>query len=119
MEYVAAHPVHATAEEVFQEVNRREPQASRATIYNCLHALVGAGLVREVDIDGDARRFDANMDRHHHFVCEGCGSVEDIAGFDLPEASRKGVLGSRTISDYEIVFRGMCESCSQPAHRNK
>jgi Fur family peroxide stress response transcriptional regulator len=119
MECVAAHPVHATAEEVFREVNRREPQASRATIYNCLHALVSAGMVREVDIDGNACRFDANMDRHHHFVCEGCGGVEDIEGFELPEATRRGALGSRMVSDYEIVFRGTCESCSQSAHRNK
>jgi Fur family peroxide stress response transcriptional regulator len=119
MECVASHPVHATAEEVFQQVNRQEPRASRATVYNCLHTLVQAGLVREVDVDGRACRFDANMDRHHHFVCHHCGNVEDIRGVDLPEETHRGALGLRSVSDYEIVFRGICESCLQFAHRNK
>jgi Fe2+ or Zn2+ uptake regulation protein len=50
MEFVARHPIHATAEEVFNAVYRSEPRASRATIYNNLNALVEAGLVREVSL---------------------------------------------------------------------
>jgi Fe2+ or Zn2+ uptake regulation protein len=119
MEFIAAHPVHATAEEVFRAVNQREPRASRATIYNNLNALAGAGLVREVALDGNAVRFDANVERHHHFVCERCGKLEDIGHFELPDAARRGALGAREVSGYEIVFRGVCESCSRSGHRMK
>jgi Fe2+ or Zn2+ uptake regulation protein len=92
MEFVARHPIHVTAEEVFQAVNRSEPRASRATIYNNLNALVKAGLVREVAVDGNAVRFDANVDRHHHFICDACGRLEDIGQFELPESTRSAVL---------------------------
>ena len=48
LRYLSDQPVHATAEEIFVAVNRTDPRASRATVYNNLRALEGAGLVREV-----------------------------------------------------------------------
>ena len=112
LDYVMRHPVHATAEEVYHAVNRTDPRASRATVYNNLHALVEAGLVREVRLEGRSARFDANTGRHHHFVCERCGRVEDICWFDVPRLARRSQLGSRVVREYEMVFRGTCEICS-------
>jgi Fe2+ or Zn2+ uptake regulation protein len=109
--YLAQTEVHATAEEIFRAVNRRDPRASRATVYNSLRSLAKAGLVREVASDGKAARFDANLHPHHHFVCEHCGAVEDIPWFDLPPAAGRAALGQRAVRDYEIVFRGACADC--------
>jgi len=112
LDYLARHPVHATADEIFQAVNRTDPRTSRATVYNSLHALAEAGLVREVHLEGKSVRFDAIIERHHHFVCEQCGSVDDIAWFDVPRLSRHAQLGARLIRDYEMILRGTCEVCS-------
>ena len=46
LEYLASSTRHATAEEIFEAVNRTDPRSSRATVYNSLNALVRAGLVR-------------------------------------------------------------------------
>ena len=108
--FLSDGPVHATAEEIFVAVNRNDPRASRATVYNNLRALEGAGLVREVVSEGKAARFDMNFHRHHHFLCERCGAVEDIEWFDLPAAAR-GVLGARQVRHFDIVFRGLCGAC--------
>lgn len=112
LDYLMRHPVHATADEIYRAVNRSDPRASRATVYNNLHALAEAGLVREVRLEGKSVRFDANTERHHHFVCERCGRVEDIRWFDVPRAARRSQLGSRVVRDYEMIFRGACEVCS-------
>ena len=104
--------VHATPDEIYQAIDRADPRASRATVYNNLHALVRAGLIREVAVDGKGVRFDARLDRHHHFVCEGCGRVEDIAWFDLPPRGRRSPLGKRIVGSYQVVFRGICQDCS-------
>ena len=112
LEFLAKHPVHATAEEIFEAVNRHDPRASRATVYNNLRSLEKAGLVREVLSEGKAARFDANLHRHHHFVCDSCGTVEDIAWFDLPASAGRPALGERQISTYEVVFRGVCVKCA-------
>lgn len=114
LEFLTKQPVHATAEEIFHALNRKDPRASRATVYNSLRSLAQAGLVREVVSDGKAARFDANLHRHHHFLCEGCGSVEDIPWFDLPPASGRSALAGRAVHNYEILFRGTCERCARP-----
>jgi Fe2+ or Zn2+ uptake regulation protein len=115
--YLAQSEVHATAEEILVAVNRRDPRASRATVYNTLHALAKAGLVHEVASDGGAARFDANLRPHHHFICEGCGAVEDIPWFDLPQAAGRAVLGKRSVREYQIVFRGACLRCRESQSR--
>lgn len=111
LEYLARRPVHATAEEIYRAVNRTNPRASRATVYNNLRDLARSGLVREMVSEGRASRFDARLRRHHHFVCDECGAIEDIAWFDLPPAAGKAMLKGRTVRRYEIVFRGSCETC--------
>ncbi|HEU5022030.1 MAG TPA: transcriptional repressor, partial [Bryobacteraceae bacterium] len=52
MAFLLEHPGHPTAAEIFDAVNRLDPRSSRATTYNNLHDLVGAGLVREVAVEG-------------------------------------------------------------------
>lgn len=111
LQFLVKNHVHATAEDIFQAINRRDPRASRATVYNNLHSLAHAGLVREVFSEGKAARFDASLRRHHHFICEQCGAVEDIDWFDLPQEAGKTTLGARSVRNYEILFRGTCESC--------
>lgn len=114
LEFLALRPVHATAEEIYGAVNRADPRVSRATVYNNLRSLARAGLVREVVSEGKAARFDANLRRHHHFICERCGKVEDIVWFDLPPPAGKAALRGRAVRRYEIVFRGACARCRQP-----
>jgi Fur family peroxide stress response transcriptional regulator len=111
LQFLVRRPVHATAEEIFRAVNRSDPRASRATVYNSLRSLAKAGLVREVSSEGKAARYDANLHPHHHFICEKCGWVEDIAWFELPPSVGKAVMASHEVRNYEIVFRGTCDSC--------
>jgi Fur family peroxide stress response transcriptional regulator len=114
LEFLTRTPVHATAEEILAAINRHDPRASRATVYNSLRSLEKAGLVREVLSEGQAARFDANLCRHHHFVCDACGSVEDVPWFEMPAAAR-AMLGGREVRNYEIVFRGVCVRCGRGA----
>ncbi len=55
LEHLLTHPEHATVEELWAALNKRHARASRATVYNTLHALVDAGLVREFTLDGKRR----------------------------------------------------------------
>ena len=111
MEFLVRRPVHATADEIHRALNRSDPRASRATVYNSLRALIKAGLVREVILEGSAARFDAKVYRHHHFICDRCGRVEDIEWFDLPRRSQSAALGPRVIREYQVVFNGICQKC--------
>ncbi len=102
---------HPTAAEIFEAVNRVDPRCSRATTYNNLRDLVQAGLVREVAVEGRAARFDAKDMRHHHFICDRCGKVEDIAWYKVPKPASTS-LGKRVLRECELIFRGLCTSCA-------
>jgi Fur family peroxide stress response transcriptional regulator len=102
---------HPTAAEIFAAVNRVDPRSSRATTYNNLRDLVRAGLVREVAVEGRAARFDAKGTRHHHFICDRCGKVEDMEWYDPPKPA-PGSLGKRKLRECELIFRGLCAKCA-------
>ena len=102
---------HPTATEIFEAVNRVDPRCSRATTYNILRDLVQADLVREVAVEGRAARFDAKGARHHHFICDLCGNVEDIEWYDVPKPAPEP-LGKRIVREGEVIFRGFCAKCA-------
>jgi Fe2+ or Zn2+ uptake regulation protein len=108
--YLLRHPDHATVDELWPALNKRRVCASRATVYNTLHSLVKAGLVREFKLDASAARYDALLHPHHHFVCDRCGVVEDLEWFEVPALGRKR-SGGRGIRSYEVVVRGECAKC--------
>jgi Fur family transcriptional regulator, peroxide stress response regulator len=111
MAFLVNRPGHPTAAEIFKALNRAHPRCSRATTYNNLRDLVQAGLVREVAVEGRAARFDAKGTRHHHFICDRCGNVEDIAWFAVPRPA-SGSLGKRILRQCELIFRGLCAKCA-------
>jgi Fur family transcriptional regulator, peroxide stress response regulator len=111
MAFLMDHKGHPTAAEIFQAVNRVDPRSSRATTYNNLRDLVKAGLVREVAVEGRAGRFDAAGTRHHHFICDRCGSVEDVDWYDVPKPASRS-LGKRVVRECQLIFRGLCAKCS-------
>lgn len=102
---------HPTAAEIFEAVNRLDPRSSRATTYNNLRDLVQAGLVREVAIEGRAARYDATGMRHHHFICDRCGKVEDIEWYEVPKPATVS-SDKRIVRECEVIFRGLCSKCA-------
>lgn len=111
MAFLMDHKRHPTAAEIFEAVNRVDPRSSRATTYNNLRDLVKAGLVREVAVEGRAGRFDATGTRHHHFICDRCGNVEDVDWYDVPRPASRS-LGKRVVRECQLIFRGLCAKCS-------
>ena len=117
MAFLAECKRHPTAAEIFEAVNHVDPRSSRATTYNNLRDLVQAGLVREVAVEGRAARFDAKGMRHHHFICDRCGNVEDMEWYDVPRPA-SGSLGKRILRECELIFRGLCKKCA-PARASR
>jgi len=111
MAFLMDHSGHPTAAEIFEAVNRLDPRSTRATTYNNLRDLVQAGLVREVAVEGRAARFDAKDAKHHHFVCDRCGGVEDLDWYEVPTPPSDS-LGKRVLRDFELIARGLCAKCA-------
>jgi Fur family peroxide stress response transcriptional regulator len=108
---------HPSPEILYRRVHPKMPSLSLATIYKALDALVGLGLAREVDVAGDAKRYDANLDRHHHLICTHCRRVIDFydSKLDAVEPARRleGFV-ARTVS---VQVFGLCTQCARE-HRD-
>jgi Fe2+ or Zn2+ uptake regulation protein len=102
---------HPTAEAVYEQVIIEMPTISLRTVYQTLNDLASMGELTQLDLGTGSARFDPNLDRHHHLVCERCGRVHDVyADFtdvQVPTGSDHGYQMSTT----EIVFRGVCPTC--------
>lgn len=111
LSYLAGVTHHPTADEIGAAVNRLVPTAARASIYNVLHSLCAVGLVSEVVVDDEAIRYDANMERHHHFVCTACGGVEDVPWHAVPPFPKRRLPGGQSVESVSVTFRGRCATC--------
>jgi Fe2+ or Zn2+ uptake regulation protein len=112
---VIAAADHPGADEIARGVRARIGHVSTQAVYEALHALAGAGLVRRIEPAGSPARYEGRVgDNHHHLVCRDCGAIADVdcvagpapclvppvpAGFEIDEA--------------EVTFWGQCARCQE------
>jgi len=119
LEAVHQHP-HADTETIFGAVRTGLPEVSRQTVYDVLHALTGAGLVRRIQPSGSVARYESRVgDNHHHLVCRSCGAIADVdcAVGEAPcltASDHSGFL----VDEAEVIYWGMCPDCSA-AHASR
>jgi len=116
LDVVRASDDHPTADEVFAAARDRLPTISYATVYNSLHYLTEAGLIREITFGNGASRYDREVGRHDHAFCQKCARLVD---FDLPEtvdlmrrAARRANFKPASI---HLTLIGLCSDCQTQA----
>jgi Fur family peroxide stress response transcriptional regulator len=111
---VASSLAHPDAETVFRAVRRRMPTVSLDTVYRTLATLSDLGLVTALSPRRDGVRFDANLDRHHHFVCVRCGLTRDFESAELNSLRVPAVAeGFGEVIAARVEVRGLCERCAR------
>jgi Fur family peroxide stress response transcriptional regulator len=110
---VAQSGSHPDAEAVFRGVRARVPTISLDTVYRTLWLLTDLGLITTLGPPRERARFDANLGRHHHFVCRRCGLIRDFYSdafdeLELPEA----VAAIGLVETTHVEAEGVCRTCS-------
>jgi len=104
---------HPDAEKVFQRVRERMPTVSMDTVYRTLWWLKELSLITTLGPPRERTRFDANLNRHHHFVCTHCGLTQDFCSdqldkLKLPESVQS--IGQVEMTQVEV--KGICHKCA-------
>ncbi|KAI9129074.1 Fur family transcriptional regulator [Acaryochloris sp. CCMEE 5410] len=102
---------HPTADQILSHLNQDRPTSSQATVYNSLQALREVGLVQEILLEEGVCRYEANIEPHHHFRCQSCGAIEDIAWEQLQDLDFKELRPGLQVNHYEITVHGYCNRC--------
>ena len=105
---------HLGVEAIASGVRDRVGHISLQAVYEALHALTAAGLVRRIEPAGSPARFEGRIgDNHHHVVCRSCGVVADVdcAVGEAPCLTASDDQGF-SIDEAEVLFWGLCPDCS-------
>ncbi|HEX4792115.1 MAG TPA: Fur family transcriptional regulator [Actinospica sp.] len=110
---------HLGVEAIADRVRDRVGHVSLQAVYEGLHALTAAGLIRRIEPAGSPARFEGRVgDNHHHLVCRSCGVVVDVdcAVGEAPCLTASDPQGF-AIDEAEVVYWGLCPDCStRPQH---
>jgi Fe2+ or Zn2+ uptake regulation protein len=105
---------HLGVEAITAGVRDRVGHVSLQAVYEALHALTAAGLVRRIEPAGSPALFERRVgDNHHHIVCRSCGAVADVdcAVGEAPCLTASDDHGF-SIDEAEVVYWGLCPGCS-------
>ena len=104
---------HFTVDEVYQRAKVEYPMLSPATVYRNMEQMVTAELLSHLDLGGSAMRYDTNLEKHHHFVCDRCSKVNDIYldEFHYTIDEDRSSLGHSEINDSTLYLHGICTEC--------
>ncbi|MCB1155339.1 MAG: transcriptional repressor [Deltaproteobacteria bacterium] len=105
---------HPDAESVYNSVRERVPTVSMDTVYRTLWMLNDLGLVKTLGQAHERTRFDANLKRHHHFVCVRCGLTRDFYSDELDELDvRAATRDVGQVVSTLVEVHGVCNECAQ------
>jgi Fur family transcriptional regulator, stress-responsive regulator len=105
---------HLDVEALADGVRDRVGHVSLQAVYEALHSLTGAGLIRRIEPAGSPARFEGRIgDNHHHIVCRSCGTVADVdcAVGEAPCLTASDDQGF-SIDEAEVTYWGLCPDCS-------
>ncbi|MFF0222037.1 Fur family transcriptional regulator [Streptomyces sp. NPDC004629] len=108
------HGDHLGVDTIASGVRERVGHISLQAVYEGLHALTGAGLIRRIEPAGSPARFEGRVgDNHHHLICRSCGAVADVdcAVGDAPCLTASDDHGY-AIDEAEVIYWGLCPGCS-------
>ncbi|MEU4191393.1 Fur family transcriptional regulator [Kribbella sp. NPDC026611] len=110
---VYAH-AHADTDSIIGAVRNELPDVSHQAVYDSLHTLTAAGLVRRIQPLGSVARYESRVgDNHHHAVCRSCGAIADVdcAVGHAPCLTASDGHGF-VIDEAEVIYWGLCADCS-------
>jgi Fe2+ or Zn2+ uptake regulation protein len=86
---------------------------STQAVYDSLHTLTRAGMLRRIEPAGSPARFETRVaDNHHHVVCRSCGAAHDIdCVVGRAPCIVPGEAGGFVVDEAEVTFWGICPDC--------
>jgi len=105
---------HLGVEAIASGVRDRVGHVSLQAVYDALHALTAAGLIRRIEPAGSPARFERRVgDNHHHIVCRSCGVVADVdcAVGEAPCLTASDDHGF-SIDEAQVIYWALCPGCS-------
>lgn len=90
-------------------------KADKVTVFRIMNSLTKKGLAVPVQLNEGKLRYEhISKANHHHFICESCGAIEDIADCNI-EAIEKTIRRKKglRVLRHSLEFFGLCPKCQK------
>jgi Fur family transcriptional regulator, ferric uptake regulator len=97
-------------QQALEAAQTETPGLGIATVYRNIKSLIEDGWLAPVDLPGAATVYErSGKAHHHHFHCDQCSRVFELAGC-VPQINR--LAGRRfSVRRHELVLYGTCAEC--------
>jgi Fur family iron response transcriptional regulator len=96
---------HVSAEALHAEAREAGLSMSLSTVYNTLNQFAGAGLLREIAVQGPRTYFHTRTSPHHHFMDEATGRMFDAADGSVEFARLPAPPEGMEIVGCDVIIR--------------
>lgn len=105
---------HPCSEDIFERVRKVFADISLDTVYRTLTTFAEMGLVHIVEGYGEVKRYEPDINPHHHFRCLVCNNIVDFhnESYDslkIPKQFQKNF----NVSNVKVVLEGKCARCTE------
>ncbi|MEM2106464.1 MAG: transcriptional repressor [Candidatus Bathyarchaeia archaeon] len=114
-EFILSTKDHPTADQIHQELKKKYPTMSLATVYQTLHILSEIGLLQELGLTYTTSRYDPDTSPHIHIICKKCGKIQDYKSENIEKLWSQVVeeLKIKPIGQRLDIYR-YCDQCQKP-----
>ncbi len=111
IDHLASADSHPSARQIFQEVRKKHPDLSLATVYNTLGVLTRLGQIKVMQFDAADNRYEPNIAPHINLICTSCGNIEDLGQSVAVGAGEIMEQAGFEVLDSRLEYYGLCARC--------
>ena len=105
---------HPCTDNMFKKVRRIFPDISFDTVNRTLLTFTEIGILNVVEGHGGPKRFDPDLNNHHHFWCIRCNNIIDLYNKSYDNMKIvKGVQKGFTVLRKKVILEGICNKCNR------
>lgn len=103
---------HPNVNEVYELVKQQLPSISFDTVFRTINHFAAIGLIDTVSSNRGSKRYDPNIDDHHHFECKVCGEIIDLFDINVDLSGVASQIGNDlVVNKTQLVMTGVCSNC--------
>ena len=113
LEIVRGGPSHFTAQDIFEQVARKNPAIGFATVYRFLRTLSEQNFVTEIRLGGMPARYEWAAKHHHdHLTCTSCQRIVEFENLEIERLQEKVAKEfGFSLTDHVLELYGTCNDC--------
>ena len=105
---------HPSADDIYRKIVKKIPNISFDTVNRTLSTFSKIGITDVVEGYGQPKRYDPDLDIHHHFRCTRCNKIIDFHNEDYDNLIvPHEILKQFTVFQKKVVLEGLCDRCKK------